>query len=263
MLDIYNQIKLFIYEYKTKIIISSIGVLILSLLIILPISFVSSKDNEEKLVYDDILNENKEDIVETEEKIENVPEDLYVDIKGYVNNPGVYSIEKGKRVVDVINKAGGLKEGADTTLLNLSLEVFDSMVIVIYSNNEINDYLKTLEVKEQKEEICKIEIINDACICNDNINDSNDNLDSIDKEENSNEDDSKTDTKEEILNSKININKASLEELITLPKIGESKAKAIIDYRLEFGNFKDITEIKNVSGIGDSLFESIKDYITI
>ena len=48
-----------------------------------------------------------------------------------------------------------------------------------------------------------------------------------------------------------------------LSKIGESKALAIINYRKENGLFKTIEDIKNVSGIGDKIFEEIKAYITI
>ena len=60
----------------------------------------------------------------------------------------------------------------------------------------------------------------------------------------------------------ISITKASKEDLMTLPSIGESKAQNIIDYRNKNG-FKTIEEIKNVEGIGDSLYEKIKDKITL
>ena len=48
-----------------------------------------------------------------------------------------------------------------------------------------------------------------------------------------------------------------------LPNIGEAKAQAIIDYRNSVGIFKTINDIKNVSGIGESLFDKIKDLITV
>lgn len=64
-------------------------------------------------------------------------------------------------------------------------------------------------------------------------------------------------------NGKININTADLEKLITLPGIGETRAQAIIDYRNSVGLFNDITEIMNVSGIKESSFEKIKDYIMV
>ena len=50
---------------------------------------------------------------------------------------------------------------------------------------------------------------------------------------------------------------------MTLTGIGEKKAEDIIKYREENGEFTSIEDIKNVKGIGDSLFEKIKDYITL
>lgn len=68
-------------------------------------------------------------------------------------------------------------------------------------------------------------------------------------------------TKEED-SKKVNINKASKEELMTLQGIGESIAGRIISYR-EKNPFKSIEELKNVSGIGEKLYEKIKDFITV
>ena len=62
---------------------------------------------------------------------------------------------------------------------------------------------------------------------------------------------------------KVDINKAGVEELITLPGIGKTKANAIIAYREKSGSFSDIQDIMNVSGIGESLYEKIKDYIKV
>ena len=60
----------------------------------------------------------------------------------------------------------------------------------------------------------------------------------------------------------ININTATSEELQALPGIGEAKAAAIIAYREEHGAFGDTSEIMNVSGIGEKIFERIRDSIT-
>jgi len=62
---------------------------------------------------------------------------------------------------------------------------------------------------------------------------------------------------------KININTATAEELMTLKGIGEKKADAIIEYREAHGLFESVDDLKNVKGIGDKIFESIKSEITI
>ena len=61
----------------------------------------------------------------------------------------------------------------------------------------------------------------------------------------------------------VNLNTATLEELTSLPGIGESTAQKIIDYRRQNGKFKAIEDLKNVSGIGESKFDNIKDKITV
>ena len=74
---------------------------------------------------------------------------LTVDIKGEVKNPGVYMLDKGKRVIDVVKKAGGFTVYADTSANNLSMKISDEMVIIIYSEREIKNYIAT----KKKEEI--------------------------------------------------------------------------------------------------------------
>jgi len=65
------------------------------------------------------------------------------------------------------------------------------------------------------------------------------------------------------LDSKIRLNTATAEQLDTLSGIGPALASRIIDYRDKNGGFKDINELKLVSGIGDKLFEKIKDEIAL
>ena len=64
-------------------------------------------------------------------------------------------------------------------------------------------------------------------------------------------------------NSKVNINTGGVEELKALPGVGDLLAQKIIDYREENGKFKTIDELKNVSGIGDKKFESMKEYVSV
>ncbi len=62
---------------------------------------------------------------------------------------------------------------------------------------------------------------------------------------------------------KVNINTADIETLCTLKSIGESRALEIVSYRIANGPFKDIADIKNVNGIGETIFNKIKDSICV
>ena len=62
---------------------------------------------------------------------------------------------------------------------------------------------------------------------------------------------------------KVNINTANLDELQTLPRIGEKVAQRIIDYRKEHGQFKKIEELMKVQGVGEKTFKLIKDKIEV
>jgi competence protein ComEA len=68
---------------------------------------------------------------------------------------------------------------------------------------------------------------------------------------------------EEETAQKIDINRAEVWLLEALPGIGETKAQAIVDYRNQHGFFHDIYELLNVPGIGESIFNGIKDLITV
>ena len=209
-------------------------------------------------INDEVKEQSKKDkeIVKIE-KNQDKKEELfyYVDIKGAVKNPGVYKLKENSRVIDVINESGGLNENADTSILNLSKKIFDEMFIIIYTKDEINKYknetISTKKINEKLEkEIIVIDENNSANIKskqNTNSNKQKENVSETQKDD----------------NNLININTASKEELLTITGIGESKADSIINYRKENGSFEKIEDIKNVSGIGESLFEKIKDYITV
>ena len=216
--------------------------IVLAVIVLSFIGYVLYDKEAEKLVLEDEIIV-KEELVEEKENIQTI----FVEIKGAVNNPGVYEFEEGKRVIDAINMAGGLLKNAYTKNLNLSKKLTDEMYIIVYTNYEINKYKEDNDKKENITE--EIVCASSECICPDITNDACIN-ESI-KEE-----------KEETT-SKISINNASKEELMTITSIGESKANAIIKYREENNGFKSIEEIKNVSGIGDALFEKIKDNIAL
>ncbi len=62
---------------------------------------------------------------------------------------------------------------------------------------------------------------------------------------------------------KVNINKAGLKELMSLPQIGEVIAKRIISYRKKKGPFQNIEELRKIKGIGDKKIKIIKDFISL
>jgi competence protein ComEA len=74
---------------------------------------------------------------------------------------------------------------------------------------------------------------------------------------------SATETISQQVAGKVNINTATATQLDTLPGIGPAYASRIIEYRNANGGFKDISEIKNIKGIGEKTFEKLKDLITI
>ena len=73
----------------------------------------------------------------------------------------------------------------------------------------------------------------------------------------------KLENKNSVKSLKVNINTASAEEFESIPGIGQTIASRIVLYRSENGKFKNIEDIKNVSGIGESKYNDIKNYIYI
>ena len=150
-------------------------------------------------------------------------ETVVVYICGAVVSEGVYMLSCGSRVVDVLNLAGGYKEEAARGYVNLAEPLSDGDKIYIPFQDEVQDEKMISQKVEGKK------------------------------------DDYSSGDKERL----ININKATRDELMTLPGIGESKADDIISYREEHGDFSKIEDLMNVSGIKTGVFDKIKDRITI
>lgn len=207
------------------------------------------KKNENLLENDDVnlISDNLEKVEESS----NVSEEKYilVDVKGEVKKPGVYKLKENSRVIDAINASGGLTKKAYTKYINLSKILKDENVIIVNSTSEIKKVSSgnnITEVKINNNSKNSASISESELITNDNVKSEEDNTgNSLEG------------------NIKVNINTATKEELMKLSNIGESKAEKIIDYRTANGNFNSIEDIKKVSGIGDKLYDSIKENITV
>ena len=148
---------------------------------------------------------------------------ITIDMRGAVNKPGVYSLAVGSRVQDALALAGDLQTNADTRTLNLARKLNDGEQIYVPTIGEATSVPPTALPRGM------------------------------------------TAARTPTLSStgKININTATLNELDVLPGIGPAIGQRIIDYRTQNGDFKKIDDIKKVRGIGDAIFEQIKDLISV
>ena len=215
-------------------------ILVFCLLLLAASTIAFFKLNNEKTEVEDNFIANNEIITKEVREVAKQEEvKLYFDIKGSVKKPGVYEFTQGDRIIDAINKAGGLTKNATTNNLNLSKKLTNEMVIYVFNKNE----LTTTKAFEQVNNVadCKCETIEvNNCVDKNTTNESANNE-----------------------TAKININTDSKEKLMTISGIGSSKADAIIEYRTKNGNFKTTEDIINVSGISKTIYDKIKDTITV
>lgn len=156
---------------------------------------------------------------------------ISVYICGEVRNPGIYEAPPGVMLNDIIEDAGGLTENASVNNINLVYQITGNMSIYIPSEDEIKNGFTGGDIIRQ----------DGVYVWGNSSGGSSDPGGST---------------------LMVNINTAALDELKSLPGIGEVTAQAIIDYR-NTTPFSAIEDIKNVTGIGDSKFNRIKDYICV
>ena len=178
---------------------------------------------------------------------------IYIYITGEVNVPGVVILKEGSRIVDAINAAGGTTAKANVTKVNLVYALEDGMKVNIPNDNDLKnnpdfEYI-TLNSGDGGRE--------DYSGWSSSTGSSSSNGSGSNSSNSSTSSGSRNEKKYSIVNT------ATQTELETLPGIGPSLALKIINYRKENGKFSSVEEIKNVSGIGESKFESLKRYITV
>lgn len=134
-------------------------------------------------------------------------------------------------------------------------EVKNPGVIELDEGSRIDDAINMAGGLTQDADLSNInlayEIDDGEKICIPNINEENDSEETQNK------------ANESSSNKKVNINKAGISELTQIPGIGASTAEKIVSYREENGKFSTIEDIKNVTGIGNSKYNSIKEYISV
>lgn len=152
---------------------------------------------------------------------------IYVDVTGAVKAPGVYTLPAGSRVFEAIALAGGAREDASLENLNQAGILQDGQQIRVYTEEE------AAQMAQQGS------------------------LPSLPGAE------AAAGQKEGQEASKVNINTAGKDELMTLTGIGETRAEAILAYRQETGGFQAPEDLMQVEGIKEKTFEKLKDQITV
>lgn len=213
------------FNSKQKKVIIIMG--IIAIIVIIYYIYNNIIYSNHRNISDDIMVQSN-NVVNNSKIVEDNVENIVIHITGAVKTPGIVKLKEGDRIEDAIEAAGGLSEEADISNVNLAYILEDGLKIIIPSSYDI-------------------EIEDDEIIQNNSG-------------KNIIEGDTNIQVKEGNI---ININKATEIDLETLPGIGPSLATKIILYREENGKFSSIDDIKNVSGIGESKYENIKNYICV
>ena len=162
---------------------------------------------------------------------------LVVHICGAVSAPGVYELPAGRRIIDAVEAGGGFLPEAEEACCNLAEEIVDGCQIYIMTKSESC-------ADGQTEKKAGIQTSPDS------------DMQTTDRNVRSN-------SAPALENGLVNLNTADIAALMTLPGIGESRAKAIISYREQHGAFAKIEDIMKISGIKQAAFSKIKDKITV
>ncbi len=168
---------------------------------------------------------------------------IYVHVCGQVVTPGVYSLPEGSRVWDVVEAAGGFLPEAASQAVNLAMMVADGSKVTIPDETEAEES----GFRWYETDGGKALTIGGAA-----VGGSNDLGQEAD-----------TGNRGSVADGRVDINRADVAALMTIPGIGQTRAEAIVAYRETRGSFGSIEEIMQVTGIKDGLFAKIREYITV
>lgn len=192
-------------------------------IVVIVIGYYYINSTKEIYSYTETNSEIEEDIAKVENNEE--AEKIIVHITGGVKKQGVVEVKENSRINDAIEAAGGITEKADLSDVNLAYKIEDGQKLYIPIKGDKKEEKENVVTEEAGKNVLDIE--------------------------------------EDINVTYIDINKASAAQLEKIPGIGSQTAQKIIEYRTQNGKFRTIEDIKNVSGIGDAKFETIKKFIRV
>jgi competence protein ComEA len=173
-------------------------------------------------------------------------EEIKVYVVGCVKKEGVVALKKGQIIDDAIKAAGGATKDADLRHINLACELNDNDMLFIYS--------KKASASRQSAK--------GSSSVSSSVNKNTSGAKIIKGSGGAIVTEKKT-ASDKSASAKVNINTATASELDALPGVGPATAQKIVAYRDANGKFSTIEDIKKVSGIGDSKYNSMRDLICV
>lgn len=219
-----------INESKIKEIIFYITVTIVIIIILLVIYFTTGfkfiDTQKEISTTGRIISQNEDDILQI----------ITVEIRGAVLNPGIYELNKNSKLNDLIILSGGLLKNANQSIINRMDVLKDGDRVIIPFRFDFNEYQKDPHTITRDDIGYEYEKVTNVIYRRPSVKNSS--------------------------STKININTAGKEELMTLSGIGAATAENIIEYRTN-NLFENIEDIMNVPRIGPKTFENLKENIIV
>lgn len=190
----------------------------------------SEEIQEDKAAAGVTKEEEPEEPLQEEMQCTDDSQEVYVHVCGQVACPGVYLLPAGSRLYEAIEAAGGLSENGAGELLNQAAQIEDGQQIYVPSREEAAQLQAGQSVSNMGEAGQNVSAPGASGPSDD---------------------------------GKIDLNRATREQLMTLSGIGEAKADSIIAYREVHGGFRKIEELMEVDGIKEGVFNKVKDQIKV
>jgi len=153
---------------------------------------------------------------------------MYVDVKGSVKKPGLYPMIANERISHIVEKAGGFLPDADLLRVNLAQPLADGMMVYVPAKGQASPCTSSHSLPDRAAPSA-----------------------------------SSQPQPSKLAGKTVNINTADVKSLMTLPGVGELRARTIIAYREKNGPFSSPEQLKKVSGIGEKTFEKLKSKISV